>query len=111
MEQEKEEGTCVQCNRVISNPICISCLRQQVEDWLIDTKPMLISKLNKKTEKMNEHESVPADHDVSCVKCGNDITVCYDCYIAEISKMMNVRDSELVGKFNRIFRFNVGLSY
>lgn len=111
LEHEKEEGTCVECSRIIANPICIGCLRQQVEDWLIDTKPILIPKLNEKTDRMSEHESVPVNHDVSCVKCGSNITVCYDCYIDEISNMMKKRDSKLVGKFNRIFNFNIGLSY
>lgn len=66
--------------------ICPGCVEKALEFWFIlNKKHTLIPLLRSRTSNISNYGTTSE----LCAICGNNIGVCIDCYIAEISKWIN----------------------
>lgn len=99
-----QSGECVVCCDVITNPVCISCLQIEMEHWLLDRKPAIVSLIRNTTTCFKSYT-----HDViKCVICGGNMNVCAHCYSKDVIDFIK-KDKELVKEF--LIQFNYQLDY
>lgn len=103
MTPQITDEACVQCGEVITNPICIECLEREMEHWLMEYRPKLISFIRDTTKCFRSYT-----HDVmSCVICGKNMNICAHCYVKEISCL--IKSNRLMKEF--LTQFNYDLDY
>ncbi len=96
---------CVLCKEYITNPLCPSCISEQVKDWLGEKKPELINELSQETEKMtlgkfNENE---------CIKCKGFMDICTYCHTEHILDWLKMKDmpQSEIEEFVKFFHFDL----
>jgi len=96
MEVVKMEE-CVLCEEIITNPICIDCVENEMEMWLVERRPSLIGELQTKTNEINlSHRGT------NCIICKNDMSICTICYRKHIFTWIS-RYPELLSEFKVFF--------
>jgi hypothetical protein len=68
---------CVECDEVVTQPLCPGCLSRGVASWLqekVPERPELLLQLQDLTE-----ESVVSG-ETTCIKCGSPMGLCSACY-------------------------------
>lgn len=91
---------CIVCNQVVTNPVCVDCMEKEVEVWLFENRPDLISKLKDKTFEINFSSG-----ETDCILCGNPMCICTYCYSEHLFSWLK-KYPELALKFKKIFDFN-----
>lgn len=76
---------CLLCGDAITNPICFTCLEDEVEEWLSGRMPRLVPKLKKTGEAFRSY----THPGTSCILCGNNMNVCTHCYCYEVNKLFD----------------------
>ena len=105
--EDKKEGVCTKCDEVISNPICLNCLKEEINQWLTEKDLLLVPLIQKITHKINKENQPTEMNSVKCVICGDEISVCSVCYLEEINHVIKRCDFKLAGEFNRMFDYNI----
>ena len=95
------DNSCIQCNQVITNPVCAHCLEKSVKDWLYQRKPSVIPML----ESISK-EYITGFEETHCVSCGRLMNLCSYCYTVELFDILKVNAPELVEEFVTFFHFD-----
>ena len=107
LEVEKE-GACIICKEVITNPICLECINHEIKGWLGENNPKLITLVDDKTRNIcDEYEYINSYNQMNCVICRNSMSICYECYLKEISNALKPKGVKIFDRFNRMFNFNL----
>lgn len=94
------DTTCVMCDQAISNPICTSCLENEMEQWIGEQMPEAKSSVKRTTKLFESFEH----NSIRCVICGSFMNSCAHCYSAEVR---DVIPQELRDEFEYIFNFEL----
>ncbi len=98
------DEVCVICAEVITNPICVDCLEREMEHWLMDKKPKLVSLIRDTTKSFKSY----THYVTTCIICGNNMNVCVHCYAKEISEFIG--SNRLTKEFLTQFNYNLDYS-
>jgi hypothetical protein len=88
---------CVECNEVITNPICSSCLSQSMRDMVSQNDP----------ELAKEIIGVEVLGDTCCIRCGNKMGLCAPCFSYDIYNFLETRNKLLAQDFMGRFDFDL----
>ncbi len=104
MPQKTGEEKCVVCQEAITNPICPECLQREIEHWLADKEPTLISEFRAYTGIFKAYS-----HDgVGCVICGNNMNICAHCFCSDTYEFLSDNFDEGAAE-DFLFSFNYEL--
>lgn len=90
-------GECIDCNEFVTNPVCIDCVENEMEVWLLETRPNLVNGLHQKTDEINLNMG-----DSHCILCKETMSVCTFCYREHILQWVK-NYPELVPQFKTYF--------
>lgn len=88
---------CVQCDNVITNPLCSLCLAERMFMVIGELDPELAS-----TIKGSEMTG-----DTKCLFCGEGIGLCASCFSIDIYNFLSERKSSLAANFLSQFDFDL----
>ena len=71
---------CVLCEEVITNPICLDCLKQEIKEWLVDRNPKLLDTVDAVSMAFRSY----THEGNKCVICGQGMNICSHCYTKEM---------------------------
>lgn len=91
---------CMLCNVVVTNPVCLECVEQEIEDWLYETAPELVWELRRRTDEINVKFGA-----TNCILCKEEMNICNYCYIQHVMLWLE-QYPELMPEFKRYFRIN-----
>lgn len=99
-----QEENCVICQEAITNPVCPDCLQREIEHWLVDVNPSLVSNLRDYTGIFDAYTQKGVD----CVICGRDMRVCAHCFCKDIYQLFRDKLGQKADDF--LFSFNFELN-
>ena len=85
---------CVECDDIISNPVCSGCLSLQMKAMLSEVDPKLVSQV------------VPAEihGETSCISCNSKMGLCAHCFskdvYEQIKEINEVAATEFLARFD-----------
>lgn len=88
---------CIQCNEVITNPLCASCLARSMA--------ISVGEHNLKLAKMIEGFKVEGD--TSCISCGEKMGLCAHCFSKGIYEFLLERKPDIAATFLGHFDFEL----
>ena len=90
---------CPLCDEVITNPICLDCLEEQLKHWwlLVKDEPLELKELFTGYPEIGTR----------CIICGENISVCSHCYAKEAWDLIIKNYPELGEEF--LIHFNYDL--
>ncbi len=72
---------CKVCYEAVKHPICTECLEKEIESWMVETNPELVSELRMKTYEIKDFNFTSG---INCLLCKQDIDICSYCYSEHI---------------------------
>lgn len=99
---------CEVCSEAISNPLCPSCLIQELEAWTTlypDLRNMIIPKIS---EYIQEIDSQVFSDATPCIKCNNKAMICPYCFTNKVlEELKNIKANRIILKeFLEFFNFD-----
>lgn len=88
---------CVQCDEVITNPICASCLAGRMA-VTIGEHDLKLAKLIK---------GFKAEGDTTCIYCGEKMGICAHCFSKDIYEFLSEKEPEIAADFLGHFDFEL----
>jgi len=88
---------CMECDEVITNPICTDCLASSMRASLAPTHPRLANKIH----------SFPLDGQTQCVLCRNPMALCAHCFSKDIYQFLEEKHPQLAKEFLTNFDFDL----
>lgn len=101
------EDLCTSCIQPITNPICPSCLAEEVVIWLRDkeTSKNQIKRVREEFKRLIQTaEDIPST--IECIVCGcNKVSLCTYCFTLKVVRIMraNVSDDKVLEDFDEEF--------
>ena len=93
---------CVQCEEVITNPLCPGCLYEGMEQWLLEQRQEdTLDLLRTLTASVTEQG------DVSCIKCCRPMNLCTYCFTRDVMPFF-MNDPRLMAQYLTYFNFDLG---
>src|SRR2546428_10321142 len=108
MQKLKEVTLCRLCLETVTNPICVNCLFEDVQNWLLSSNhvDLLMSgfSLNERIEQIIQSE----DNFGICLVCKKETSQisCPCCYLFEIFSLFNAVNPSLAKAFEKSFSFD-----
>jgi len=104
------QGICTECTEAISDPICLDCFLNQMEDWMIDedidpqTKRILIKEIKK---EFNEYENNPEFETICTICQRQEVSICSYCFFLKIVRILKKikLSKKKVETFREIFNY------
>lgn len=87
--------SCVECNEVISNPLCSDCLAKKMRFLVKLHNPLLAEKIN----------GPKIYGETVCISCGSKMGLCPCCFSKEIYKLIKLEQPSLAEEFSHRFDF------
>lgn len=97
------EESCVICSEAITNPICLGCMEEGMEQWFSTRNPSAIKSLRLWTRVFDAY----THEGVKCAICGRNMNVCSHCYTEEMLDALGEFIDDREG-FIQAFRLNFG---
>jgi len=91
---------CVECQEVITQPVCSQCLSVEMEDWLQEAKPELLDEL-----KLVADESFGMG-DINCILCKERMNICTYCFTEHILEWLG-KNPKLIPEFVTFFNYDL----
>lgn len=92
---------CTICDDAVTNPICVECLCEEIEEWLRETKPKLMREVKKVASFYKEMTPIS-----TCILCGKQMSVCRHCFTKEVHEIIK-EHPELEEDFLRQFDYGL----
>ena len=89
--------SCIECEEVITNPICPDCLAGRMREWVAELDPKLVSEIT------GFNMSGPT----KCLFCGKGMSICAHCYSRDIYEQLKGRNSKVAEEFLARFDFDL----
>lgn len=92
---------CTECEDVVTNPVCDSCLHREFGTWLNETSPYLSKRFNEDTMNYSTSDYYAE----SCILCGQPLEICPFCTTKNFVSWLRTMgaDKSLVNKARRTF--------
>lgn len=97
MKKREVVARCMECDEVITTPLCTNCLSVQMFMMIREYDSRLAKKVVVST----------MEGDTPCLSCGKGISVCVHCYSKEVYEFLKDRNTPVAVEFMR--RFDFGL--
>ncbi len=92
---------CKECEQVITHPMCMACLTEQMEAWLRDRRPDLIPELRATADVLWSPTK-----ETHCIQCNHKMNVCTYCFTRHILDWL--RDyPRLIQEYATIFTYDL----
>ena len=88
---------CIECDDVITHPLCTHCLAERMR--------IVLSASNKKLAQSIVGFSVPGS--TTCLRCGEEMALCAHCFSKDIYEYIQESDPQLAKEFVRHFDFDL----
>lgn len=88
---------CVECDEVITNPICSDCLSGKMRMVVEEFDPLLASQIT----------GADIDGDTTCIKCGQGMGLCAHCFSKDIYEFLQQHNATLAQEFAGRFDFDL----
>ncbi len=95
------QAECSICEEAITQPICISCLEQEMEVWLRERRPELVDEMKAKADEL----WIPRGG-AQCLKCKSDMDVCAYCFTKHMLEWLK-KHPQLIPEFMMYFNFDL----
>ena len=91
------ENRCVDCDDIITQPVCSCCLSIQMKAVVSEVDPTLASQID------------PCDIPgaTACIQCGREMGLCAHCYSKEVYFQVKEANEELAAQFLARFDFDL----
>jgi hypothetical protein len=96
-------AACMLCSEAITNPLCKSCLKEEVKAWLEDKNSITAL-------EVEDFDIIFAGLpmcDSWCIRCNNRIRVCAHCYLKEIHDWLKSINPEMAEEFIESFNYEI----
>ncbi len=88
---------CVECDEIITNPICPDCLSLKMRAVVKESDPELAKKIN----------GIAIDGDTACIKCGKHMGLCAHCFSKDVHDFLEQENPVLAKEFASRFDFDL----
>ncbi len=88
---------CVDCNDIITQPICSECLSSQMKVMVAEMDASLVSEI--------DSANIPGG--TNCIRCSSEMGLCAHCYSKDVYYQIKDKNSEVAEQF--LARFDFGL--
>lgn len=89
---------CVECDEVITNPVCPNCLAQKMRIFISQHNKILAKQISGFSSEEGE---------TSCILCGKKMSLCAHCFSKDIYEFLEEKNSELAKEFLNHFDFDL----
>ena len=95
----------MECKEEIFNPICPSCLSQEVRDWLVGKEKRIIKIVEKELGKILMFKT----NKKGCIRCDSDTFMCPYCFTERIYLKLKKEKAtrEILKEFLTLFNFDL----
>lgn len=115
MIQLYNNGSCMVCREIITNPICLECIAREIKAWLLDeSENVLINGVNNmmgldKRIEMSIETERENEKGVQCIICKeHHVNLCPHCFSKKVYEMLKENASKKLLKQFLVF-FNYDL--
>lgn len=95
------DAECTICNQVITQPICVACLQDEMASWMRETRPGLVNEMKDRASEL----WIPRG-DTRCVLCDTPMDVCAYCFTNYVLDWLSDHP-ELVPEFMLYFNYDL----
>lgn len=88
---------CVECEDIITNPICSGCLSINMRVMVQEYAPALAVQIH----------GAEIDGDTTCIKCGERMGLCAHCFSKEVQEFLQQHNLTLAKEFASRFDFEL----
>src|SRR3989344_9326726 len=93
---------CMECDEVITEPICSGCLSKRMQEFVGESDPELAKEI--------ENLVVP-EGDSPCLFCGKKMNLCAHCFSREVYTFLQEKNPEVAEIFMGRFDFDLRRSF
>ena len=97
MRQGAPFNRCVECDEIITNPLCSDCLAQNMRVMIGQSDPALAADIT----------SFAIDGDTHCIRCGKGMGLCAHCFSKDVYFFLEEKRSSLADDFLANFDFDL----
>lgn len=88
---------CVECDEVITNPLCSECLAERMRLVISEHDPILAEQIH----------GLPIDGNTSCISCGKNMGLCAHCFSRDVYDYIHENNPSLAEEFLSRFDFDL----
>lgn len=88
---------CVECEDIITNPVCSDCLSINMRVMVQEYAPVLAAQIH----------GADIDGDTNCIKCGKGMGLCAHCFSKDIHEFLQEHNVVLAKEFANRFDFDL----
>ena len=88
---------CVECDEIISNPLCSECLAERMKSMIQEHNP----------ELAEEIAGFAIDGETVCISCGQGMGLCAHCFSRGIYEYLQEKNTFIAKEFASRFDFNL----
>ncbi len=88
---------CIECDEVITNPICTECLAERMRIVVEEQEPQLAQQI----------QGLAIEGETICLFCGKKMAVCAHCFSRETYEFLQEQNPMLAAEFASRFDFDV----
>lgn len=97
MKNENPYNTCVECEEVITHPICSECLAREMRAFLQEFDGQLAQEIT----------STTIDGGTACLRCGQPMGLCAHCFSRDVYEDLVEKNPEAAEEFLGRFDFDL----
>jgi GTP-sensing pleiotropic transcriptional regulator CodY len=104
---KKNTGLCSECFEPISNPICVNCLKTEINSWL-DSQSLKIKKAVNSEIKNLKKQLKDIGQISQCIICKKNSEVCPFCLMQNIENSLRKQrvSEKKISEFNTLFNYS-----
>src|SRR3989338_3292862 len=97
MTRGSTSTTCVECDVVITNPICPECLAERMKVMVQESDPDLAKEIR----------GMHIEGDTRCIFCNKSMSLCAHCFTMDVYEFLHDKNPELAEEFAGRFDFEI----
>lgn len=97
METGAPFNRCIECEHIITNPICTDCLAQRMK--------VVVGEYNQSLAE--EIHGCGIEGETPCIMCGKKMALCAHCFSRDVYDYLNEKDSNIAKEFVSRFDFDL----
>lgn len=88
---------CMECDEIITNPICANCLAAKMRIVVGEQRPDLVQDIT----------GFVVDGETACISCGEKMGLCAHCFSRGVYEFLSTKDQKLAKEFMGRFDFEL----
>lgn len=91
------QNRCIECDEIITNPICTECLAERMR--------IVVEEFD--SELAQQIHGFNVEGETHCIRCGKSMALCAHCFSRDIYEFISEKDHHLAAEFASRFDFDV----